>query len=112
MSEINGHPGNCHDGAGHKHIVMTVTVADKDVEFVTRALGVFRSGLLAGYATDEPEYACSFEGPFSLKREDEVILQAIADEEGGRFEVDADEPAIIREKTLLAGVRSLVKMAS
>lgn len=109
MSE---HSGNCASGAGHQTLVLVLTVPDEHLAFAQGALAAMRSGLMSGYIGTEPDYACSFYGPFTVDGEDKALIDAMGDYREGRFEDSPKEPSVIREKALLAGVHALVKAAS
>lgn len=109
MSE---HSGNCATGAGHQTLVLVLTVPDEHLAFAQGALAVMRSGLMSAYIGMEPEYACAFYGPFTVDGEDRTLMDAIGDYREGRFEDSPNEPDVMREKALLAGVHALVKAAS
>lgn len=108
------HSGNCGTGEGHQHLVMVVTVPDEHVGIAKAAMAMLRSGMLQRYlTTDEPDtdIACSFYGPVAVSGADYEVIEAIADSAEGCFDTGSDDPAIIRNKAMLAMVRRLVEVS-
>jgi len=105
------HSGDCTSGAGHRTIVLVVTVPEEHAQFTSDALALLKEGLAHPGTVYVEDRACTYFGPFFVEGADRALVYALGGEAEGHHEYWAKDPEMVREHTILTAVRGLVEMA-